>query len=226
MTMQMPCHAASSLLRVGGMCQCTGQAGAGLRAARAGMVSARGGNVTLPTGGQPLPRPNTALAVPSRPTVAALALLLALAGCSALSNPFAAAPPLTAVADLEQTRQVLQVIPSAAQTVPTLQGVGYAVVSAQNGKSLTHRRLMAIRVARLEAMRELTEKIHGLRLSASTSVADAIIQSDTLRSTVDGTIRGARTVRIEPKGSDTYEVILEIDREMIETLLRGARRGA
>jgi len=122
----------------------------------------------------------------------------------------------SATQDLVQTQQVLAVTETAARTVPTINGVGYAVVSAQNGKSLTHRRLLAIRAARLEAMRELTEKVHGLRIDSQTSVADAVVQSDTLRASVAGTIRGARTVRIEPKGSDTYEVLLEIDREMID----------
>ena len=175
------------------------------------------------------------------PVLGALAVSLALAGCTGFTNPFApAAPP--AAPDLQQIQQVMAVTEvaaatqsavtdsqtavtdSAVQTVPTVQGVGYAVVSAQQGKSLTHRRLMAIRVARLEAMRELTEKVHGLQLAGNTSVADAIIQSDTIRASVSGTIRGARTVRIEPKGSDTYEVILELDRGMIEELLRAARR--
>lgn len=167
---------------------------------------------------------NSLLSARLGPT-AALMLALTLSGCGGFSNPFARMAP-AAAPDLEQTRQVMEVTQTAAATVPTLQGVGYAVVSAQQGKSLTHRRLMAIRVARLEAMRELTEKIHGLSLSANTSVADAIVQSDTLRASVQGTIRGARTVRIEPKGTDTYEVILELDRDMIETLLRSARAAS
>lgn len=155
----------------------------------------------------------------------ALAATLGLSGCAAVKNRFA--PPLPpATADLEQTQQIIDVTQTQAQTVPTIQGVGYAVVSAQPGKSLTHRRLMAIRVARLDAMRELTEKIHGLRLNASTSVADAVIQSDTLRASVEGTIRGARTVRIDPKGTDSYEVILELDPALIENLLRSARASA
>ena len=37
------------------------------------------------------------------------------------------------------------------------------------------------------------------------------------------TIRGARTVRINPTGSDTYEIVLEIDREMINYLITTAR---
>lgn len=162
------------------------------------------------------------------PTVLALGLGLAVSGCTgSLSLPFAGASDQgpSATQDLLRTQQVLDVNDTAARTVPTISGVGYAVVSAQHGKSQTHRRLMAIRAARLEAMRELTEKIHGLRIDSQTSIADAVVQSDTLRASVAGTIRGARTVRIEPKGSDTYEVLLEIDREMVDQLLRAARRA-
>ena len=54
-------------------------------------------------------------------------------------------------------------------------------------------------------------------------MAEAIIQSDKLQSNVDGVIRGARTVKIEPMGSDVYEVVLEIDRDTINRIVRSAR---
>ena len=46
-----------------------------------------------------------------------------------------------------------------------------------------------------------------------------MVQNGTFRGVVSGTIRGARTVRINPTGSDTYEIVLEIDREMISHLM-------
>ena len=69
---------------------------------------------------------------------------------------------------------------------------------------------MAIRSARMAAMRDLAEQIHGLQVDSSTTVIDLMVQNDTFRGVVSGTIRGARTVRINPTGSDTYEVVLEI----------------
>jgi hypothetical protein len=51
-----------------------------------------------------------------------------------------------------------------------------------------------------------------------------VVQNDTFRGVVAGTIRGARTVRINPTGADTYEVVLEIDRETIGYLLQTARQ--
>jgi hypothetical protein len=50
-----------------------------------------------------------------------------------------------------------------------------------------------------------------------------MVQNDTFRGVVSGTIRGARTVRINPTGSDTYEIVLEIDRDMIAHLMGTAR---
>ena len=109
------------------------------------------------------------------------------------------------------------------KVVPTITGMGYASVAAQPAKSVNQRRLMAIRAARLEAMRNLTEQVHGIRINSRTTIIDAIVQNDSLRATVDGLIVGAKTVRINPVGSDTYEVVLELDQALINTIMKAAR---
>ena len=53
---------------------------------------------------------------------------------------------------LNKTRELLD---GASITFPTLTATGYAVVSTQPGQSVEQRRLMAIRAARMSAMREL-----------------------------------------------------------------------
>ena len=110
--------------------------------------------------------------------------------------------------------------------VPTISAMGYAVVSSQPGRSANQKRLMAIRSARMAAMRDLAEQIHGLKVEGNTTVIDLMVQNDTFRGIVSGTIRGARTVRINPTGSDTYEVLLEIDKDTLSYLLRQARSVA
>ena len=86
-------------------------------------------------------------------------------------------------------------------------------MSSQPGRSQNQKRLMAIRSARM-AMRDLAEQIHGLKVEGNTTVIDLMVQNDTFRGIVSGTIRGARTVRINPTGSDTYGVLLEIDKDI------------
>ena len=109
------------------------------------------------------------------------------------------------------------------KTIPTITGMGYASVSVQPAKSVNQRRLMAIRAARMEAMRNLTEQVHGIKINSRTTIIDAIVQNDSLRATVDGLIVGAKTVRINPVGADTYEVVLELDQALINTIMRAAR---
>jgi hypothetical protein len=121
---------------------------------------------------------------------------------------------------LNKTRELLD---GASITFPTLTATGYAVVSTQPGQNIEQRRLMAIRSARMSAMRELAEQIHGLKVDSNTTVIDLMVQNDTFRGIVSGVIRGARTVRINPTGSDTYETVLEIDQDMVAYLFRQAQ---
>ena len=132
-----------------------------------------------------------------------------------------------AMVEASQTQSVVtlkDVLDAQTDDIPTLTAIGYAVTSSQPGRSEAQKRLMAIRSARMAAMRDLAEQIHGLQVDSSTTVIDLMVQNDTFRGVVSGTIRGARTVRINPTGSDTYEVVLEIDREMIGYLLSTARQ--
>ena len=117
-----------------------------------------------------------------------------------------------------------EVFDSSVEKIPTLSAVGYAVVSSQPGRTDAQKRLMAIRAARMAAMRDLAEQIHGLQVDSNTTVVDLMVQNDTFRGVVTGTIRGARTVRINPTGVDTYETVLEIDKDMMIMMLKSARR--
>ena len=76
---------------------------------------------------------------------------------------------------------------------------------------------MAIRSARMSAMRDLAEQIHGLKVDSNTTVIDLMVQNDTFRGVVSGVIRGPG-LRINPTGSDTYETVLEIDQDMVAYL--------
>ena len=134
-----------------------------------------------------------------------------------------------AMVEASQSQSVVtlkDVLDAETNDIPTLRAIGYAVTSSQPGRSPAQKRLMAIRSARMAAMRDMAEQIHGLQVDSSTTVIDLMVQNDTFRGVVSGTIRGARTVRINPTGSETYEVVLEIDREMVGYLLKTARQAA
>ena len=97
---------------------------------------------------------------------------------------------------------------------------GYANISAQTSKSPAQRRLMAIRVSKLDAYRNLTEQVYGQNLNASTTVADMVIASDTMRAHVEGIVYGAKVVSINPIGDDSYETKLELELDTMLELRR------
>ena len=100
----------------------------------------------------------------------------------------------------------------------TLVATGYAVISVQNHKNPAQQRLLAIRAAKLDAYRALTEQVYGQHLDATTTVADMTVMSDTFRTRVEGVVYGAVLVSITPAGDDTYEATLSLDRSVVNDL--------
>ena len=109
--------------------------------------------------------------------------------------------------------------------VPSVTAVGFSSIAIQPSKSLYHRRLMAMRAAKLDAYRNLTEQLHGIYIQGETTVGEAVLTSDKLGAALRGTVMGARTVKIEPTGSDTYQVELSVSQTHIDRLLKSYRRG-
>ena len=100
----------------------------------------------------------------------------------------------------------------------TLTATGYAVIDVQPSDNSAQRRLLAIRAAKLDAYRGLTEQVYGQYLDATTTVSDMAIRSDSFRARVEGVVYGANLVRIEPRGSDTYEVTMSLDKSIVNDL--------
>jgi len=100
----------------------------------------------------------------------------------------------------------------------TLTATGYAVISVQNHRNAAQQRLLAIRAAKLDAYRSLTEQVYGVRLDANATVADMVVQNDTFRVRVEGVIFGATLVSITPTGNDTYETTLSLDKSVVQDL--------
>ena len=109
--------------------------------------------------------------------------------------------------------------------VPTISAVGFSSIAIQPSKSLNQRRLMAMRAAKLDAYRSLTEQIHGIYIQGETTVGEAVLTSDKLGAALRGTVMGARTVKIEPTGSDTYQVERSVSQTHLDRLLKSYRRG-
>lgn len=153
-----------------------------------------------------------------RPLKLALSLSVALlCACQALPtlSGFNAAPATGAATNnVEIPMASLPLV----ERRESLTATGYAVISVQNHRLPAQQRLLAIRAAKLDAYRSLTEQVYGLRMDATATVADMVVQNDTFRSRVEGVIYGATLVSITPSGDDTYETTLSLDKATVQDL--------
>ena len=128
--------------------------------------------------------------------------------------------PNKKVTEILEVQQAVEKLPVKVVKIPTLTSVGFASVSVQPGKSTNQKRILAIKAARLDALAKLTEQIHGIQISGSTKISEAIVQNDSLRADIQGVILGARTVKVDPTTSDTFQVTVEIDKSMIDAIVK------
>lgn len=157
-------------------------------------------------------------------------------GCS-LENPFAQRTiplnaekidhinPAEALASSTNALVEREITETSQFYVPSITAIGFSSISIQPAKNLNQRRIMAIRAAKLDAYRSLTEQIHGIYVQGETTLAEAMLTSDKLGAAMRGTIMGAKTIKIEPTGDDTYIVELSISQTHIDRLIKAYRRG-
>lgn len=136
---------------------------------------------------------------------------LALSACQML-------PTLSTLSAPPKQAEVTSMITPMVQKRETVTATGYAAISVQPHKLPAQQRLMAIRAAKLDAYRALTEQVYGQYVDANTTIADMVIMNDTLRGKVEGVVYGARLLSINPVGDDTYEVTLSLDAQVVDDL--------
>ena len=169
--------------------------------------------------------------------ILALAALSLVSGCDtavpsfqvqSMASNIARPTTSTRISSMQQSTNLINEKTKAAgeeAVVPSIKAVGFSAIAIQPSKNLNQRRLMALRAAKLDAYRGLTEQIYGISLDGETTVAEAMLTSDKMSSAVRGTIMGAETVRIEPTGNDTYEVELSVSEVHIRRLIQNYTRG-
>jgi hypothetical protein len=156
-----------------------------------------------------------------RPLKLALSLSVALlCACQALPtlSGFNAAPATATTGAATSNVEIPMASLPLVERRESLTATGYAVISVQNHRLPAQQRLLAIRAAKLDAYRSLTEQVYGLRMDATATVADMVVQNDTFRSRVEGVIYGATLVSITPSGDDTYETTLSLDKATVQDL--------
>lgn len=72
-------------------------------------------------------------------------------------------------------------------------------------------RAMAKRAAVVDAQRNLLEAIHGVQVTAETTVQNFAIADDTIKTKVSGIVKGAKIVHEQQFADGTYQIIMRIN---------------
>jgi hypothetical protein len=112
---------------------------------------------------------------------------------------------------------------SAVPTTPfsgkVLRAKGFGVPPAGQDLTPAEKSLLAKRAGKLDALRNLSEQVYGVRISGNTLVKDFATQSDEIRSRVSSYIQGARVVSEQLQSDGSYQVEVEIEIEPLRALL-------
>ena len=80
----------------------------------------------------------------------------------------------------------------------------------ENAYGKPNARPMAMRAAKLDALRNILEVINGVRVNSTTLVRDFTIESDLIRAEVEGVVRGAQQTNLEYMSDGTVEVFMRV----------------
>ncbi|WP_323751756.1 LPP20 family lipoprotein [Marinobacter sp.] len=84
---------------------------------------------------------------------------------------------------------------------------------AQKGRVNPQQRLMALRASKLDAYRNLAERVYGTVIYGHATVNDFQLKNDSFRAYVDSYIRGARTVSVDEHPGGVVETVMELKLE-------------
>ncbi len=115
---------------------------------------------------------------------------------------------------MDEDGKVMQELPPPPPIIVRVTGyAAYQVPGKSKDKSemtADPKRLLAIRASKLDAYRNLAERVYGIALQGRSSVKDFELQEDHFAAAIDTVIRGARVVSISENKSTGIETVLEL----------------
>lgn len=90
-------------------------------------------------------------------------------------------------------------------------GVGLGVVRDDDRRPDNVKQLVAIRAAKLEAVRSLAEQIHGIKVTSKSDLTSSQLLSDRSSMETFAVLHGVRFVKVEPIQPGVYQALAEVD---------------
>lgn len=114
---------------------------------------------------------------------------------------------LTASAENGQYTELVGTTGEINWTKATVSAIGYGI--AGEGKKANIAPYLACRAAKVDAQRNLLESYKGVRVTATTLVSNYMLTSDEIKSTVEGTVKGAIIKSRDNRIDGSCKVVLE-----------------
>ncbi len=87
---------------------------------------------------------------------------------------------------------------------------GYAAMMTSKRLTKSQARIMTLRSSMLDAYRNLSERVYGLKIDGSSSLSNMVMQNDELRTYVDAYLVGAKVVSQREHEDGTFETVVEM----------------
>ncbi|NOZ21423.1 MAG: hypothetical protein GXP25_10080 [Planctomycetes bacterium] len=103
--------------------------------------------------------------------------------------------------------------------------LGWTAMAFSQQPLMGKKKLRALRVAKMDAMRQLLEQVKGLELTGQTSVQDFMLEADIVDTVARGFIRGAKVISERDLGDGTIEVTMEVKVASVIANIREVMKG-
>lgn len=87
---------------------------------------------------------------------------------------------------------------------------GYAALATNKRLSKSQARILTLRSSMLDAYRNLSERVYGLKIDGSSSLRNMVIENDELRTYVDAYLVGAKVISQREHEDGTFETVVEM----------------
>ena len=87
---------------------------------------------------------------------------------------------------------------------------GYAAMMSSKRLTKSQARIMSLRSSMLDAYRNLSERVYGLKIDGSSSLSNMVMQNDERRTYVDAYLVGAKVISQREHEDGTFETIVEM----------------
>ena len=151
--------------------------------------------------------------------------VITLAGCQNLNQQSASSEPCTTVApcngntvgNSSSNGYVQNGALNANNSIAVIKqepiivtATGYAAMMTSKRLTKSQARIMTMRSSMLDAYRNLSERVYGLKIDGSSSLSNMVIQNDELRTYVDAYLVGAKVVSQREHEDGTFETVVEM----------------